>query len=86
MPKITDHFLQRADLVKELRSLGEQYAAEQIAHSRGPLFLGPWKFSGVEWRGVGNRAVMFGVPTEGLQKRCHAGESQAANPGVMHTA
>ena len=66
--KILNHFLQSAYFMKELQSLGKQHVVEQGAHARRSLGSCSLKVRRIEWRGVGDRSVVFGVLGQGTQQ------------------
>src|SRR2546430_2430045 len=66
--KILYHFLQSAYFMKELQSLGKQHVVEQGAHARRSLGSCSLKVRRIEWRGVGDRSVVFGVLGQGTQQ------------------
>jgi len=61
LPKILDHFLQSAYLVKELQPLGKQHMVEQAAHPCRSLASLPLKIRGIERCSVGDGSIMLGV-------------------------
>lgn len=67
--EIIHHLAEGADLIKKLRAFGEQDAAEQAVEKRRTLAPDTLEIGGVERRGVGYRAVMFGVLAERPKKR-----------------
>jgi hypothetical protein len=71
--QVSNHFLQGANLVEELRALGEEYPTQQVTHSGSALFLGAFEIRRIERRSVRNGAVVFCVFREGPEKRAQAG-------------
>src|SRR5580693_1452136 len=67
--QIIHHLTQRADLVKELRALAEQNAAEQTVAQRRTLSPRTLKIGGVERSGVGHSSVMLGMLAERPEQR-----------------
>jgi hypothetical protein len=60
-PKLLDHFLQSAYLMKELQPLGQKHAVQQAAHACRSLASLSLKIRRIEGRSVRNGSVMLGV-------------------------
>ena len=67
--EIIHHLAEGADLVEKLGALAEQDAAEQAVEERYALSSGTLEIGGVEWDGVGDGTVMFGVLAERPKQR-----------------
>ncbi len=81
LAKIFHHLLQGADFMEELQALGKQHMVEQAAHARRTLAPVALKIGGIERRGVGNRAVVFGVLGQGPKQAGERLGQESAQPG-----
>jgi len=72
LAEVSNHFLQSANLVEELRALGEEHSTQQVTHSGSALLFGAFEIRGVQRCGIRDGAVMFGVFRESAEKRSQA--------------
>src|SRR4029077_432721 len=64
---IDHHLLEGTDFMEKLGALGEQDAAEQIAHFSGALLAGTLEIGRIQRCSIGNYPVMSGMLTQRAQ-------------------
>lgn len=59
--QVLHHFLECADLMKELKPVGKQHPVHEAAHACGTLSLGSAIILGIQRSGVRHGSIVFGM-------------------------